>query len=270
VYRTCLAAAAALLLAGCSKAPEDVTASYAMGGRPAGMTVKAAGNGDARVDMMGSTLIHHDGADYLVSQDSQGSFAAKVDDFVALSVEAIKARGFTPPPRPAEPDYDVTKGAAETIAGEKGDLWTVAPKGDAAGPKIQAVISTDPALVNVGKAVAMQNKLTTGGMAELRGGIGKLEKSVQDMLGKGAMLRFGDEVKLEKVTKGPLPAADFALPGTVLDRAGLKARAEAERARMMKMQQQMQGQMPGGGVPPVAPPAPVAGPSAAPTAAPKK
>jgi hypothetical protein len=254
VYRTCLAAAAALLLAACSKAPEDVTASYAMGGRPAGMTAKAAGNGDARVDMLGSTLIHHDGADYLVSQDSQGSFAAKVDDFVALSVEAIKARGFTPPPRPAEPDYDVTKGAAETVAGQKGDVWSVAPKGGAAGPKIEAVISSDRALVNVGKAVAMQNKLTTGGMAELRGGVGKLEQAVQDMLAKGAMLRFGDEVKLEKVTKGPLPAADFALPGTVLDRAGLKARAEAERARMMKMQ----AQMPGGGVPPVAPPAPSA------------
>lgn len=256
------AASAALLLAACSKGPEDLTAKYTMGGQPGAMTIKAAANGDARVEMMNTAMIHHDGVDYLVGKDAQGSFTAKVDDFIAIAGDAMRESGFKPGPLGPQPAYTLVKTGNETIAEVKGDVWEIKPGKDAPTPpeKMDAVVASDAAYANVGKALAMQTRLSSASMEQMRGGVGSLEKTVQELIGKGMVLRFGSDVKLDKLEKTKFEANTFELPKPVLDRAALKARLDARRAAEAKMAPQMNGQ-----VPPAPGPAPTA-PAPVPTA----
>ncbi|WP_404336347.1 hypothetical protein AB2M62_18995 [Sphingomonas sp. MMS12-HWE2-04] len=260
------AASAALLLAACSKTPEDLTARYTMGGQPGAMTIKAAANGDARVEMMGSAMVRHNGVDYLVGKDAQGSFAAKVDDFIGLAADAMREAGFKPGPLGPQPAYDLVKGGSETIADVKGDVWEIKPGKDApaAPQKMDAVVSEDPTYANVGKALMMQTRLASVSQEQMRGGVGSLEKKVQELLGKGMVLRFGSDVKLDKIEKTKFEANTFELPKPVLDRAALKARLDARRAAEAKMAPQMNGPVPPaqGAAPAPAPAAPAPAPTA--------
>lgn len=263
MIRICVAAFAVLALAACSKAPEDTTARYALGGGVGTITVQAAANGDARVESGQQIIVRNGGTEYLLLTDSKGQFAAKVSDFIAAMGEMMREEGMKPTGLGPQSEYDLVKKGTETVAGVAGDVWNVSAKpakdAKAAPPTetIEAVISSDPALANVGKALSMQTRLGTAGMRQVQGGQGNLEKRVEEMLDKGMVLRFGDALKLDKVEKAPIDAKVFALPA-VVDKTALKARLNAERARARAA------------VPPAAAPAdPAPAPAPAPTPAPK-
>lgn len=229
MIRICIAAVAALALAACSKAPEDVTARYTLGGGPGGVTVQAAANGDARLESGQQALVHKGGVDYMLITDAKGAFAANMTDFLAVIGELMREEGVKPPAAaPQQGEYELSKTGTDTIAGIKGDIWRITAKGTP-GQTVEAVISSDPAFAHVGKALAMQTRLGAG-MQALQGGVGNLDKRVEEMLGKGMVLRFENSLKLDKIEKGPIDAKSFALP-TVLDKAALKARMIAERDR---------------------------------------
>lgn len=236
MIRICVAAFAALALAACSKAPEDTTARYTLGGGVGTITVQAAANGDARVESGQQVIVRNGGTEYLVLTDSKGRFAAKVSDFIAAMGEMMREDGMKPTGLGPQSEYDLVKKGTETVAGVAGDVWNVSAKpakdAKAAPPTetIEAVISSDPALANVGKALSMQTRLGTAGMQQVQGGQGNLEKRVEEMLDKGMVLRFGDALKLDKLEKAPIDAKVFALPA-VIDKTALKARLNAERAR---------------------------------------
>ncbi|MDT8758984.1 hypothetical protein MZO42_09770 [Sphingomonas psychrotolerans] len=262
MIRICLAAVAALALAACSKAPEDVTARYSLGGGQGTITVEAAGNGDARVEAGQQMLVRKGGTEYVLLTDSKGRFAAKMDDFVAAMGEVMKEGGIKPMGMPPQGEYDLAKQGSETIADVKGDVWKVSPKKGPATESFEAVISSDPAYANVGKALEMQTKLAAAQSKLLQGGESNLEKRVSEMLGKGMVLRFASALKLDKIEKGPIDAKSFELP-TVLDKAGIKARMNAERERAQAAAKAMQSAQP-----PVQQ-APVPAPAPTPTPAPK-
>jgi hypothetical protein len=253
MIRICIAAAAALILAGCSKTPDDLTARYSLGRAGGTIIVQAAGNGDARVDSGQQVLVRRGGTEYLLLTDSKGRFGASLPDFIAVMGEMMREGGMKPSGLPPQSDYALQKGGKETVAGIEGDVWKV--QGKQAAETVEAVISSDPAYANVGKALSMQTRLGTAGMEQVQGGQGNLEKRVQEMLDKGMVLRFGDALKLDKVEKTPIEPSSFALP-PVLDRAALKARLVAERARARAAAK---------AAPMQAPPAPAPAPSPAPT-----
>jgi len=265
MIRICIAAVAALALAACSKAPEDTTARYTLGGGVGSITVQAAANGDARVESGQQVLVRNGGAEYLVLTDSKGKFAAKVPDFIAVMGEMMREGGMKPTGLGPQSDYELIKKGTETVAGIAGDVWNVRakPAKDAkAGPPtetIEAVVSSDPALAGIGKALSMQTRLGTAGMQQVQGGQGNLEKRVEEMLDKGMVLRFGDALKLDKIEKAPIDAKTFALPA-VIDKTALKARltAERDRARAASGAPPMEEK-------PVATPAPAPAPAPAPT-----
>ncbi|WP_044333985.1 hypothetical protein [Sphingomonas hengshuiensis] len=231
MIRKALIGAALLLLAGCEKAPQDVTARYALAGGAGTITVKAAANGDARVDSQGQTLIRKGGTEYLLIADSQGQYAARIADFVSVMGALAREGGMKPTGLGPQPDYALVKEGTETIAGQTGDVWKVrAPKAPPA-ETIEAVISGDPALANAGSALAMQTRLGAAGMAQVQGGQGNLEKKIAEMLDKGMVLRFATALTLSSVEKAPISTDIFALPPTVLAVPALKARLVAERAR---------------------------------------
>jgi len=232
MIRFCIAAVAALALAACSKAPEDVTAHYVLGGGSGAVTVQAAANGDARLETGQQALVHKGGVDYILITDAKGPFAAKTSDFLAVIGEMMREEGMKPPAAPPQEEYELTKTGTDTIAGLKGDIWRITPK-DAAkatpGPTPEAVISNDHSFDHVGKALSMQTRLAAG-MQQLQGGAGNLDKRVAEMLDKGMVLRFAEALKLDKLDKAPIDAKAFTLP-TVLDKAAVKARMVAERER---------------------------------------
>lgn len=266
MIRICIAAVAALALAACSKAPEDVTARYTLGGGTGTVTVQAAANGDARLESGQQALVHKGGVDYMLITDGKGSFAANMTDFLAVIGEMMREDGMKPPATPPQGEYELTKTGTDTIAGLQGDIWRVTAKEPAKGPPaptVEAVISNDSAFAHVGKALSMQTRLGAG-MQQLQGGGGNLDKRVEEMLGKGMVLRFDNTLKLDKIEKGPIDAKAFALP-TVLDKAALKARMIAERDRMRAAAPQQ----PPMAVPPTGEAAPKAGPAPKASPAPK-
>ncbi|NIJ21861.1 hypothetical protein FHS95_003572 [Sphingomonas naasensis] len=263
MIRFCIAAVAALALAACSKAPEDVTAHYAVGGGAGTVIVKAAANGDARLESGQQALVHKGGVDYMLITDSKGSVAANMTDFLAVIGELMREDGAKPQTPPAQGDFELTKTGTDTVAGIKGEIWRITPKDPTKAPAGQtsdAVINSDPAFAHVGKALSMQTRLGAA-MQQLQGGSGSFDKLIQEMLDKGMVLRFDNTLKLDKLEKGPIDAKTFALPA-VLDKAALKKRLTEERDRMRAAQAAAPT-----GQPPIAMPPGEAAPAPAPKAA---
>lgn len=227
MIRTCLAALMLLLVAACSK-PVDVTAVYARDAGP--ITIKAAANGDARIEAGGNVYVRRGGVDYVVLTDSQGEFAVREADFAAVLGEAVRAGGFVPPPSKLE--YALSEEGFETIAGREGVLWRVHPKEVPSLASAEAVVSEDPTLAAVGKGLALQARVSIVSNTGTIAGPGTLERRMIELFEKGTVLRFGTILRLERLDPGPIAENTFVLPATLLDKAGFKARLEAERKRV--------------------------------------
>lgn len=219
MIRRFLAAAVLLAMAACSKpAPVDMTAWYSRDqGSP--IVVKAAANGDSRVDAGERVYIRRGGVDYVVLRDAKGSFAARESDLLALYGQAADPAA----PRP-QPEYAISEAGPETVSGFGGTVWKVHPKDVPSLPAVDAVISTDPLLESVGRGLAMQTRMLITRNASMAGGLGNLEKRMLELFEKGTVLRLNNALKLDHVAKGPIAPGAFELPGLVLDRAALKAR----------------------------------------------
>ncbi|RYI98889.1 MAG: hypothetical protein EON47_18325, partial [Acetobacteraceae bacterium] len=122
MIRICLMASA-LLLAACTPAkPEDITAHYAREGQPA-LIVMAAANGDSRVSAGDTLFLRKGDQEYVVLHDAAGNFSVRIDDALAVFAEDTAPAG----PR-VQPEYALSEGGAETVAGAKGVLWKAHPR----------------------------------------------------------------------------------------------------------------------------------------------
>jgi len=219
MIRTLLAAVVLACTAGCTAAaPEDLTARYLRDGAPA-LVVRAAANGDARVDAGETMFLRKGAADYVVLRDAGGAFSARIDD--ALDVFAADSMQAPPGPRP---EYALSEGAAETVAGVAGRIWKAYPKQVPSLVSFDGVVSTDPALAALGRALAMQARFAIMRNSAIAGGIGGFEQAMLDLFAKGAVLRLNQALRLERIEKAPLAATLFDLPQPVLARAELAAR----------------------------------------------
>jgi hypothetical protein len=223
MIRKTLTIAALVLVAACSKAPEDVTARYAAAGGRGTITVKAAANGDAKVEAGPQTLIRKGGTDYVVITEGSEKFAASFNDFVGTTQDIAKEKGMKPQPLPQDPEYEAVEVGEEKVADQKGTIWSIQPKGNPNGDSIRIVVSKDSRYANVAAAIGMQTRLTSARMATMFTSIPKAEKTLEDVIGKGMVLRLGDALTLQDVKVGAIPASEFALP-KVLDRAALRQR----------------------------------------------
>ena len=85
------------------------------------------------------------------------------------------------------------------------------------------MVSDDSRLKNVAAAIGMQTRLTSARMSTMFTSVPKAEKTLEDVIAKGAVLRLGEALTLQDVKPGAIPASEFALP-KVLDRAALRQR----------------------------------------------
>lgn len=262
MIRKTIAVAALLLVAACSKTPEDATAHYSVAGGRVTVTVKANAKGDLRLDAGPQTLIRKDGKDYVVLDDGGEKFAISVDDFIGAQGDFMKASGAKPQPRTSDPEYEAIEVGQETVAGQKGDIWRVQPKGNAgaaAGESIQLVMSDDATFANLGKALQLQANLRSAGVKQLTGSESSVEKRLGEVMSKGMLLRMGDVMMLQDVAKGPVAATEFNLP-KVIDKKTILQRMSEARNKAMEAAKAQGGAAPAG---------PEAAPGAAPAPAPK-
>jgi len=231
-------AAAALALLAAAPAAADITARYATGfGRGPGMptTIRVNARGDNRVDTDNQmAVLTIDGVTYLLAADLAGTYAIRFDDMAAVMGEQFRAMMGEDAPAPAAepaaapPAQEPVEGGTETVAGYAGTQWQLQPGGGgpAAFPA-DAVLSTDPRLAPLARAMAQLAAASERGMVTMTGAAGAWPGSSRELgqiLRRGALLRMGQMLRLESVDIAPVEASLFVLPSAPLTREQYAAR----------------------------------------------
>ncbi|HEY0311986.1 MAG TPA: hypothetical protein VGC56_05770 [Allosphingosinicella sp.] len=249
-----IAAAGAAMLLG-SPALADITAHYVMPGGIGRLTIDATGKkgtsvtedkvpatpprpaitveindlGDTRLSRGNEqALLTLGGVTYLIESDLAGTFAVREDDWAAVQFEPLGAIA-KDNQQPHDPTrYVLVSKGSETVAGRTGTLWALRSTGKA-GDTFDAVLSADPDLAPVGRAIAAQFALSSRMMKLMLGSIPEFMAKTEEMLGKGAVIRLSRMLLLDGVSHDPIPASEFALPAVVLTKDQYAARAKSAR-----------------------------------------
>ena len=222
--RTCTLIAA-FLIAGCTPAaqpPSDLTAHYAREDAPP-LVAKASAGGDSRVEAGETLYIRRGGKEYVVLRDAKGQFSALADDVIAVR----EAQPGLVSPASVQPQYVLSRGGAETVAGISGAIWKAHPRDVPSLTSAEAVVSDDAALAPLGKGLALHARVAVRSNAATMGGFGSFARAMVALYDKGAVLRFGTVLMLERIDRAPVAPGEFAVPEPLLDRAALAARLGA-------------------------------------------
>jgi hypothetical protein len=253
-FRDIAAAAAAMLLG--SPALADITAHYVMPGGMGRLTVDATGKkgttvtedkapaaaqpraamtveindkGDTRLSEGNKhAFLTLGGVGYLIESDLAGTFAVREDDWIAVQLEGVAAIG-KDNQQPGDPTrYVLVSKGSETVAGRTGTVWALRSAGRAEA-SFDAVLSADPDLAPVGRAIAAQFALSSRMMKLMLGSVPDFMAKTEEMLGKGAVIRLSRMLRLDRVSHDPIPPSEFVLPAVVLTKDQYAARAKGAR-----------------------------------------
>jgi hypothetical protein len=211
-------------------------------------------------------LITRGGVGYVSAADAQGRFVGRQDDLLVVAGEVMRA-AVPPDARTAMRHlaamrFEIVEGGMETVGGRRGRLYrvtpvmapvgpVVAPEGNvgpagphghdfdgpeadeenATPPAFEVVISDDPELAPIGREMA---RLFDSGSVLLEALFGTMPGAVgqvRQLLARGTLIRLSDEVRLGGVDRAVIPQSAFDLPGRVLTRAQLRARAPQMQSR---------------------------------------
>jgi hypothetical protein len=244
--RLCLPIAASLALGLAGPAYGDVTARYAGNGAQSPSAVIAVDEsgqvraevGPAGSDDQGAVLITRGGVAYLVASDASGRFVGRQDDILAVFSQvmdgAIDAQGRTAIRGLAEARFEVREGGSETVGGRQGRVYTIAPAAGAeGGPSVDIVVSVDPDLEPVGREMNRLLGSASGAVSPVIGATPDMVVKIREVLARGTAIRVGDFLRLQSVSAEPIPDSAFDLPGPVLTRAQLAARAPRQAGEQM-------------------------------------
>lgn len=218
-----------------SPAAADVTARYVSPMTQAvAMTVEVNDKGDSRVSIDNQmALLTVNGVSYLLLSDLSGTYAVTQDDWIAVQMEMMRAmmpHGFGQDADGS--DYEMVEGGTETIAGRSGKVWTLRMKTprpvSAESPTgFDFVVSADPDLALVGRALAKTMGLSSAMMRAIRGPASSLSAKTDEVFAKGTVIRMSRVLRLDRVDSNPVPASEFALPATILTREQFATRSGA-------------------------------------------
>lgn len=234
-----LAAIGALFLSRAASAT-DITARYVLPSiGNAIMTVEADDHGNSRISVDGEpAVITTNGISYLLMEDSQGRYVVRREDMLAVANEIARAMiGGAPIPEGAEPriDFDPpARAGTETVAGRTGTTWVILGGAGSDGERVDLVVSADPDLAPIGRALALQfreSSISVGAGVGPLGLSGELPRALLAILERGAILRYGNMARLQGVDTRSIPASTFALPAAPMTREQLAARVRSELMR---------------------------------------
>lgn len=207
----------ATLLAVPGLAHADITAVYAAPNTPMRMTIKIASNGDLHGTMvMGSfSILTRGGQGYMIHPGATGPEVSRVEDLATVTSEHLSK--LDPQFRAQmaariQPMVLVMKGT-ETINGRTGDAYYLQLGQGGLSPKPIVVISHDPALAPLGRAMTMQFRMSMKMAAQMMP-----DAAFQPMLAtleKGTPLLFAG-AELQTISTAPIAASEFALPAPVM------------------------------------------------------
>ncbi len=218
MLRTFACAAFALLIAAPVQA--DTTAVYKSPKLGAEMTIEIASNGDVRgsVGGRGDYILTLDGKGYLVFFTDKGVVVDRVDDAATAMTDYIREKmpqlakmpGIDGPGGPDGPKY--VAGGVLTVNGRAGTTWYLQwGAAQRADSEPEIVISNDPALAELGRAMARQFEMSTRTLGQMLGHKDGRMSGMNDVLRTGAPLRVAG-MDLVSVTAAPIAADRFKLP----------------------------------------------------------
>jgi hypothetical protein len=195
-------------------------------------------------------LIRREGVDYVSAADAQGRFVARTGDLFAIADEMI--RNSMPENARAgmralaDIRLEIVEGGMETVGGRQGRLYRITMAAPQPGPRpaaaqagedaedqnepaqmppLEIVISDDPELAPVGREMARLFDSANGLVDAVMGTRPAVAGQIRDLLARGTLIRINGEFRLRSVSTDAVPDSAFALPGPVLTRAELRARA---------------------------------------------
>lgn len=250
---------------------DGLEASYSKEGRPDAITINLDDDGNARLWAgKRRGIIVRDGQDYLMNErrvaidktkyKMEPVAALRGDVMAALSAladaqrkrveqaeAAAKASGelrpdgtrvlrlpdgremlFTPPP---VVNFQVIQVGTEEVGGRSGKVWRLSAIGDPRPNGLEAVMSSDPALAQVGRLIRMHMAPADVAALESEGTRRNVAKAAAELFGKGTLLRLsvrgevGQTLELYRLQRfGPASfrGAILQLPATVRDRKTLR------------------------------------------------
>lgn len=214
-------------------APADVRAD------PPTLTVAADDAGQVRLEMQapgaapgvprpGVALITREGVGYVALSGPQPELrlVARQEDALALVAQfaAPLARGSAREgaAQLIRQRVEIVPAGPETVAGVRGNLYRIVQvDGETRSPLVEIVVSGDPRLAPVGRELVRLADSLRPTVVAILGGEPQALAAIRGLLGLGAPLRIGDQMRLDTISTADLPDDHFALPGPVLTREQL-------------------------------------------------
>lgn len=194
-----------------STAQADTTAIYGNGAAKFSMTIKIASNGDIRAEVPGRTYYFVGGKDYFADRTDKGVIVMRVDDMAKVLAERIAQLSskmglpsFTPPPMVL-----IRKGSV-TISKWSGDAYYMQAPDGQVSPRPVTVISLDPALAELGRAMQRQYSKSEMLMGQVMAGRAPTS-NMDQILSLGAPISFAG-ADLQSLTFDPILKDEFLLP----------------------------------------------------------
>ena len=248
-------------------APANIRANPPM------LTVSADDAGQARMEMLqpgvpatgtarppGVAFITREGVGYVALAAPGGAMnmVARVDDALALigrfAAPLLQGSAREGAQMVMRQRVEIHPVGPEVVNGVQGNLYRVVMiNGETRSPPMEVVVATDPRLAPVGREFARFAESLRPTVTSLLGGEPQAYMAFRGLMGLGAPLRIGNEVRVDSVSMDDLPESQFALPGPVMSREQLQQMAG------MMMGMMGRGQGPHGPGTPPASPAPPAG-----------
>lgn len=203
-----------LLLPG--RAEADVTAHY-RADSGVGMVVFLADNGDRLIEHGAHTAyLTIGGETYLILNDARGSYTTRRETFLA----ALRALPRAEPQPTEEERYSIVDRGDEVVAGFPGSRISIGTEGSRQD-RMELVISTAPELQQVGRAVAGH---IVPWLSVVPGPEAEIAETLRTVLQRGALVRLGNLLVLDRIDRSPIPAERLRLPSPPLDQQALTSR----------------------------------------------
>ncbi|MES2444074.1 MAG: hypothetical protein V4574_14690 [Pseudomonadota bacterium] len=220
----------AVVLLAAGPAWADTTAVYKSPRLGGEMTIEIAANGDVRATTgtRGDYVILRGGEVYMVFFTDKGPVVDRMSDVGAAMADWVRDKmpEFGKMPDGEFPDDKMIDGGVVTVNGRAGKVWYLGLGGGQPSADFSIVISTDPALADIGTAMVRQTEASMLMMRQAMGGKHGLMGGTLDVLRTGTPLRLMT-MELTSVTHTPIPAERFVLPAEPETREQVRARFAA-------------------------------------------
>lgn len=194
------------------------------------MTIEADDAGNVRVQMggMSAYYVFREGNLFIVQRGSTGLVVARASDMMTVANEAMQRMGASRLSERAGGDlgdFDLAPMGEEVVNGRTGMAYGIRPKPGEKPVYASFVISSDPRLAPLGRALAQANEGMVQDMGSLGTMLTRVNGEIQQVMARGAPLRILG-IALTDVSYEKIPQERFALPVEPVTIQQMRAMAE--------------------------------------------